>query len=58
MITQKANPKYIEPKALEKVIRKNKHSFGNYNWKKKKKKQEKGNLGPSFNDFHLYKEEN
>lgn len=37
MITQKANPKYIEPKAPEKVIRKNKHSFGNYNWKKKKK---------------------
>lgn len=59
MITQKANPNYIEPKALEKVIRKNKHSFGNYIWgKKKKKEQEKGNLGPSFNDFHLYKEEN
>ena len=55
MITQKANPKYIEPKALGKVIRKNKHSFSKYIWKKKK---EKDSLGPSFNDFHLYKEEN
>ena len=58
MITQKANPNYIEPKALEKVIRKNKHSFGNYIWGEKKEQQEKGNLGPSFNDFHLHKEEN
>lgn len=54
MITQKANPKYIEPKALGKVIRKNKHSFSKYI----RKKKEKDSLGQSFNDFHLYKEEN